>query len=191
MINKTVCWLGLLNAFLILFVLVSSDPKAFAAEDAPQAKGAKPALLASTPARPAPIAAAPSATTVFKRMIMLGQGLGAFLGSGDSFTVPEGKRIALEYLSGKGCAAPGFYPELFIVEADSVGNTLGAYRFGAAVPGNSAGMSVASDSNCFVFQQQMRVYFEPGSQVVVTFDGTDPNTTFFWVTLSGVVSDVK
>lgn len=104
-----------------------------------------------------------------------------------SFTVPAGKRLVIEYVSmGSGSVPVGQH--LFIIITTTVG-AVGAFHFVAVTPQGSIPPPNAADT--FVASQPMRVYADPGTTVTIQMqrDSADgacgPN-----LTVSGYLVDV-
>ena len=104
-----------------------------------------------------------------------------------SFTVPVGKRLVIEYVSmGSGSVPVGQH--LFIILLTTVGG-VGAFHYVAVTPQGSLPPPNAADT--FVASQPMRVYADPGTTVNIQMQresgvgACEPN-----LTVSGYLVDV-
>ncbi|HWN99211.1 MAG TPA: hypothetical protein VNS63_08075, partial [Blastocatellia bacterium] len=96
------------------------------------------------------------------------------------FTVPSGKRLVIEYVSGQGTLPTGDKLLFVRLQINTGGSTV-FHRFLPVLTGTEGNVDV------FLVSQQTRLYAEPGSSVILS---GPPANTIFSVTVSGYLVDI-
>lgn len=105
------------------------------------------------------------------------------LGGGKTFTVPADKRLVIEFVSGNVALRQGSVSNFTVTT--TVNGIIGKHRLVVTSQGPSGGLPIS-----YTVSQNMRVYADPGTTVIVFVNATLGGEGGFDATISGYLVDL-